>query len=581
MAAATRASSKACLAYRSEEFMVSRIDVPVLIVGAGPVGMMGAILLHQLGVEARLIDRRAEAGRAPAAHVVNARTFEICRSAGVDMDALGALTGDPADAGQSIWMTRLAGEALMSLPFERQDDSVLALTPTPLRNLGQHHFERILGQTLASKGAAKIEFGMQWESAEQHEDAVVSRVRDLSTNAVQEIRSEFVIAADGAGSRIRESLGIEMIGPPKLQSFVMIHFEADLREIVKDHPGILYWISDPEAGGTFVAHDIDREWVYMSPFDSDAERAEDYTPERCKDLVLRAIGGPAPPIKVETISTWTMSAQVAERFRDDRIFLVGDAAHRFPPTGGLGLNSGVQDVHGLAWRIAGVRHGWASDRVLDSYEAERRPVAQYNADQSLRNAMKLIEVPAALGILEDPTTARMQTTLDDPAGRQRTIEAIANQAEHFDMLGLQLGFRYEKGAVIPDGSAPPEVGNPVREYVPTSRPGARLPHAWVEKSGRRVSTLDLIKPGSFTLLTSKPSEIWADAVKRIDGVPLEYVAIGRDAMDSEGLWARVSGIEPDGALLIRPDQHVGWRATSPPDDPAKTLNEAVTRILTD
>ena len=193
--------------------------------------------------------------------------------------------------------------------------------------------------------------------------------------------------------------------------------------------------------------------------------------------------------------------------------------------------------------------------------------------------MKLIEVPKALGILEDPTTARMQATLDDPAGRQRTIEAIANQAEHFDMLGLQLGFCYEKGAVIPDGSAPPEVGNPVREYVPTSRPGARLPHAWVEKSGRRVSTLDLIKPGSFTLLTSRPSEIWADAVDRIDGVPLEYVAMGRDAMDSEGLWARVSGIEPDGALLIRPDQHVGWRAASLPDDPTKALNEALTRIL--
>jgi 2,4-dichlorophenol 6-monooxygenase len=559
--------------------MMSRIDVPVLIVGAGPVGTMGAILLHQLGIEARLIDRREEAGRAPAAHVVNARTFEICRAAGVDMDALGALTGDPADAGHAIWMTRLAGEALASLPFERQDDSVLALTPTPLRNLGQHHFEKILQQTLASKGAARIEFGQQWESSDQREDGIVSRIRDLSTDTVHEIRSQYVIAADGAGSRIRKSLGIEMIGPPKLQSFVMIHFEANLREIVKDHPGILYWISDPEAGGTFVAHDIDREWVYMVPFDSEVESADDYTKERCEELVLRGIGGPAPPIKVETISTWTMSAQVAERFRDDRIFLVGDAAHRFPPTGGLGLNSGVQDMHGLAWRVAAVLKGWAAERVLDSYEAERRPVAQYNADQSLRNAMKLIEVPAALGVLDEPTTRRMQTTLDDSSGRQRTLDAIANQAEHFDMLGLQLGFRYEGGAVIPDGSPAPEVGNPVREYLPTSRPGARLPHAWVERKSERVSTLDLIKPGAFTLLTSTPSKVWADAADRIDGIPLEQVAIGRDAIDSEGLWARVCEIEPDGALLIRPDQHVAWRATSLPDDPAKELRDALDRIL--
>jgi 2,4-dichlorophenol 6-monooxygenase len=264
-----------------------QFDVPVLIVGAGPVGMMAALLLHQLGIEAQLIDRRGQAKRAPAAHVVNARTFEICRGAGVDMEALMALTGDPVDAGQAIWVTRLAGEEIGRLPFERQDDAVLELTPTPLRNLGQHHFERILLQTLDSQKAANPEFNQQWESAEQTPDGVTSTVRDLSTGHLREIKSRYLIATDGAGSRIRESLGIEMVGPPKLQTFVMIHFEANLREIVKDRPGILHWISDPEAGGTFVAHDIDKEWVYMVPFDSDKESADAYTPERCRALVAR------------------------------------------------------------------------------------------------------------------------------------------------------------------------------------------------------------------------------------------------------------------------------------------------------
>jgi 2,4-dichlorophenol 6-monooxygenase len=566
---------------------MTRIDVPVLIVGAGPVGMMAALLLHRLGIGARLIDRRLEAKRAPAAHVVNARTFEICRGAGVDMDALMALVGDPVDAGQAIWMTRLAGEALASLPFERQDDSVRALTPTPLRNLGQHHFEHVLRQSLADQGAAKIEFGQQWKESEETSDGVLSRIRDLSTNELSEVRSAYVIAADGAGSRVRKSVGIEMVGPPKLQSFVMIHFAANLRALVKDHPGILFWICDPEAGGTFVAHDIDREWVYMLPFDPDRESVEEFTAQRCKELVLRAIGevdsavhcDVRKEVQVETISTWTMSAQVAEGFRKGRIFLAGDAAHRFPPTGGLGLNSGVQDVHGLCWRLSAVMKGWAADRILDSYDVERRAVAQYNADQSLRNAMKMIEVPQAFGVIEEPTTARMRATLDDPEGRRRAITAIENQAEHFDMLGLQLGFRYESDAVLPDGSSPPTIGNPVREYRPTTRPGSRLPHAWVEQDGKRISTLDLVRPGSFTLLTGTPDEAWADAVARVETIPIRHVAIGRDAIDRDGGWASESEIESTGALLVRPDQHIAWRVISKPDDPGEALRKALARLL--
>lgn len=558
--------------------MTSRIDVPVLIVGAGPVGLMAAILLRQLGVDVRLIDRRAQRRQAPAAHVLNPRTLEICRGAGVDMDALMALTTDPADAGRTIWMTRLSGEEIASLPFQRQDDSVLSLTPTPLRNLGQHHFERVLQRTLDASGE-QTEFGREWEGATQERDAVVSRVRDRLSGDTLEIRSRYLIAADGAGSPIRKSRGVPMVGPAMLQRFLMVHFGADLRAIVKDRPGILYWVVDPEAASTFVAHDIDREWVYMTALGEEDGTADDYPPERCRELILRAIGGPRPPLEIKTVSTWVMSAQVAERFRDDRIFLAGDAAHRFPPTGALGLNSGVQDVHGLAWRLAGVLAGWAPESLLDSYEAERRPVAQRNAEQSLRNAERLRQVPAALGTLEVPTTARMRATLDDPRGRRETLAAIANQAEHFDMLGMQLGFRYERGALVSDPNPPPEVGNRVREFVPTSRPGARLPHAWVERGGERISTLDLIAPDAFTLLTLSPDDAWADAAKSVRRVPLRHIAIGRDAVDTEGLWAELAETGPTGALLVRPDQHVAWRATSTPEDPVRTLREVIHRVL--
>ena len=558
---------------------MTQSDVPVLIVGAGPVGLMAAILLARHGVASRLIDRRAHPNRAPAAHVVNARTFEICRAAGVDAAAIEAAAGDPRDAGQVIWLTKLAGEEVGRLPFERQGEEAQRFTPTPLRNLSQHRFEAILRGSLKEAGAPEVAYGQQWESAEQDDSGVLSRVRDLEENTVHEIRSRFVIACDGAGSRVRKSLGIEMSGPPRIQSFLMIHFAADLREIVRERPGILYWIVDPELGGTFVAHDIDREWVYMRPIDPDHESEADYPAARCAELVRAAIGADCGPLRIDTISSWTMSAQVAERFREQRIFLAGDSAHRFPPTGGLGLNSGVQDVHALAWRIAAVEAGHAGPSLLDSYERERLPVARDNAAQSLRNAMKMIEIPVALGIAAEPTTARMRATLDDPEARARVVQAIAGQAEHFDMLGLQLGYAYEEGALIPDGEPAPVVENRVREFVPSGRPGARFPHAWWERDGRRGSTLDLLAFDGFTLVTSKPSDVWATAVAAIADLPVRCVALEREGLVDLARWQTDAGIGPDGALLVRPDQHVAWRVTAAPADAGAALRAAIDRVL--
>lgn len=556
-----------------------RIEVPVLIVGAGPVGLTGALGLARHGLKAHILDRRESPLRAPAAHVVNARTFEICRALGVDMDALTEFASDPKDAGHAIWVTSLAGEEIGRLPFERQNDEVLQFTPTPLRNLAQHRFEHVLRETLPKAGASLVEYGQQWESAAQDEDGVTSRVRDLATDEVYEIRSRYLIACDGAGSRIRKAVGIEMDGPQKLGAFLMIHFTANLRELLDDRPGVLYWLTDPTLGTTFIAHDIESEWVHMSRFDSETETEDDYPEERCEALVKAAIGSHAYPVKVESISTWAMSAQIAERFRDGRILLAGDAAHRFPPTGGLGLNSGVCDIHGLVWRIAGILAGWAAPALLDSYEPERRPVAEKNAENSLRNAMRLFEVAKALGLDQEATRERMHATLARPEGRAGVEAAIANQSEHFDTLGLQLGFRYDVGAIVPDGTEPKAIGNPVREFEPSGRPGGRMPHAFLERGGERLSTLDLLAVDAFTLITTSASEEWAAAVAEITDAPIHHVAIGGDSMEDEQGWQRATGIGRDGALLIRPDQHVAWRAFSLPGDPQATLREALTQII--
>jgi 2-polyprenyl-6-methoxyphenol hydroxylase-like FAD-dependent oxidoreductase len=456
------------------------------------------------------------------------------------------------------WVTTLAGEELGRLPYERQDDSTLALTPTPLRNLSQHRLEPLLLDHLEQKSGAEVHFGHEWLDSTQDAGGVTSRIRDVGSDRICEVRSRYLLAADGAGSRIRKSLGIEAVGPARLASFVMIHFEANLRPLVGDRPAVLFWTTQPGAIGSFIAHDIDSTWVFMHAFDPEKESPEAFDPHVCAEIVRRALGTDAHAFAIRTIRPWHMSAQVAERYREGRSFLLGDAAHRFPPTGGMGLNTGVQDAHNLAWKLAAVEAGWAPVALLDSYDAERRPVARENADVSLRNAVRMLEVVQAL-----------------KAG-SGVGAAIANQAEHFDMLGLQLGFCYETGALVPDGSARPAVANPVREFVPSGRPGARLPHAWVRPG---VSTLDLVPPDRFLLIVGRDGAAWAEAAATIPRVPLTTLRIGREVADADGGWSALLGIASDGALLVRPDQHVAWRAARGAADPRAALEAAFAAML--
>jgi len=537
--------------------MAPVVNVEFLVVGAGPVGLTAAQLLANAGRSSMVAERRDGPLRHPAAHVVNARTLEIFRQAGLDMEAIDALAKDPVDAGHVNFVTRLNGRLIGRLPFEQQGPECLRHTPTPLRNISQHKLEPIMSEVVAAAETVDLRYRMEWRSSTQDDDGVTSIVRDLETGDEVEVRSRYVLAADGAASRIRKSLDIGMVGPASLQSFIAIHFAGDLRSLIADRLGVLHFVMDPEVNGTFIAHDIDSEWVFMTSFDPEVETADDYGPDRCVDLVRAAVGEDGLEIEFLAAGSWHMSAQVAERMRADRIFLIGDAAHRFPPTGGLGLNTGVADAHDLVWKLLAVEDGWADESILATYESERLPVAVVNCEQSTTNAFKLAILLDALGVSADPTTEGLLATLADPANAASIAAAVDDQATHFDMLGLQLGYEYVDGALVREGVPSAPIDDP-SALVAAATVGARLPHAWLD-DGR--STLDLIAADGLTLLSVGAHDHWAAELAGV-AAPVRHLRLGVDVGAVE-LWRRQCGLAAEGALLVRPDQHIAWRADSP------------------
>ena len=502
--------------------MTTKSDIDVLIVGAGPVGISAAMLLHKMGHSVRIIDRREGPQRAPAAHVINARTFEVWRQIGVNVDHLRSIAQDPQAAGQVHWVTKLGGEVLGSLPYERQGDEMLAFTPTPLRNLAQHVLEPLLVDELSAMGV-NIEYSTQWLSMVQEKETVISTMSHNGNDEV--VVAKYVLGCDGASSAVRQASGIAMEGPDNLQSFAMIHFTADLSSLTRDCPGVLFWLCDQGMGGTLISHGGDNEWVYMHPVDAD--HVLDQSPDVCVSMVRSVLIDTPVDIQILKTSSWTMTSQIADRYRDGRVFLVGDAAHRFPPSGGMGLNSGVQDAHNLTWKLHAVITGQSNDSLLDTYDPERRPVAQRNAQASLENAFKMFEVFEALG----------------KPNQEGLTDAINNQQTHFDMFGLQMGYRYElEGTTTPIAPLSDDV---IRNYAPSSEPGCRLPHGWLIRNGKTISSLDLIDLTQATVIVGPSAQVSHNCLQ-----------VGRDFEDPNAWWSTVLGLPDDACLTVRPDQHI-------------------------
>ena len=518
----------------------------ILIVGAGPVGLTGALIAHELGLSVRIIERRPTAQSAPAAHVINARTFEIWRQIGLDVEKIRSAAQSPEQAGFVHWVTHLGGKVLGTLQYEQQGDDNLSVTPSPLRNLSQHLLEPLLVSELKSRGIG-VEYGSTWEAHEEVLDGVISTVAINGQN--EKISSKWLIACDGASSSVRNACGISMVGPDNLQKFLTLHFRADLKSLTASNPGILYWICDPRAGGTLISHGGDNEWVYMYPI------AEEYeaqiSPSECDQMIRNAIAPTSATITVLRQSSWTMTSQFADSYRLRRVLLAGDAAHRFPPSGGMGLNTGVGDIHNLMWKIDRIEAGLADSVLLDSYEKERRPIAERNAQASMDNAFKMFDVFMALGIDPDKDIAysNLNKVLQDSEALEVLDRAIQNQATHFDMLGLQIGYRY----ILPTSTTElePLTDEIIRNYRPSVEAGNRLPHGWLKRNGEKISTLDLVSLDDYLIIGG--SDFSSD---------LPHIKIGRDVQDTENWWSQILGLSSNEGLLVRPDQHIERRLSS-------------------
>jgi len=432
------------------------------------------------------------------------------------------------------------------LQYEQQGDDNLSVTPTPLRNLSQHLLEPLLVSELKNRGI-DVEYASTWDSFSESSDGITSTVSKDGQS--ENISSKWLIACDGASSSVRNACGISMVGPDNLQKFFTVHFKADLNSLTASNPGILFWICDPRAGGTLISHGGDNEWVYMYPIAEGAEAQ--ISPSECDQLIRKAIVPTSATITVLRQSSWTMTSQFADSYRLSRVLLAGDAAHRFPPSGGMGLNTGIGDIHNLMWKIDRIEAGVADVALLDTFEKERRPIAERNAQASMDNAFKMFDVFMALGI--DPDTevafANLNRVLENAEAMKVLDQAIQNQATHFDMLGLQIGYRY----ILPTSTTElePLTDEIIRNYRPSVEVGNRLPHGWLERNGEKISSLDLVSLDDYSIIGG--SEFLSD---------LPHIKIGRDVQDTDNWWSQTLGLSSTEGLLIRPDQHIELRLSS-------------------
>lgn len=531
--------------------------VPVLVVGGSLVGLSTSVFLGRLGVPHMLVERHADTSRHPRGRGNNVRTMELFRTAGVE-DRVRAASAVLADNHGILQADTIAGDDQEWLFKEIDPGGGLAkFSPSSWCLCSQNDLEPVLADYARELGGV-LRFGTELVSCEPDEDGVTAVVETRSTGERQTVRADYLVAADGPRSPVRERLGIEVTGPGDLFHNVSVTFSSRrLAEFVGERRFIVCYLTNHQGEGALLPVDNRDHWVFHLPWHPErGEPIEAFTDERCVEHIRAAAGVPDLDVEITGKAPWHAAERVAERYRVGRVFLAGDSAHEMSPTGAFGSNTGIQDAHNLAWKLAAVLNGHAGADLLATYEAERRPVAR-------------------------ATAARASTRSAEHSHPGYAAPPVAGGGKQPGVLGVVLGYRYASDAVL---GADPEIPVlPERFRPPGGDPGTRAPHVWLRRGNTRISTLDLYETSLVLLVgAGAAGEAWRQAARRASdllGVPVAIHRVGTEAESAivdlvtapDLDWAQLHGVTDEGAVLIRPDGFVAWRVPAVELDPEETM----------
>ena len=529
------------------------LETAVLIVGGGITGLSTALFLARQGVRAILVERYPSTAIMPQARAFNPRSSEIYRALGLEAE-IRARTSMLAEFPEMMGAETLSGQERFRFDLLAQVRPPAGVSPADWAIIDQDELERIIRDSAESSGA-DVRFGTELISLEQDADGVRAVVHDLGRDVEYRIRAGYVVAADGHRAGIRSRLGVGASQSGELGHAAHFVFEADLTAVLRERRFMLAYFDRPTPGTVLAPLQQFGRWMLGVPYRPETgESLEDFTEARCAELARLAIGLPdlevtlVPPVpgRPQKVADVEIGGWVAEEYRAGRVFFAGDAAHVVPPSGSYGANTGIADAHNLAWKLAAVVKGQAGEALLDSYEDERRPVAQV----TLRTALQLLH-----------------------SRHVGTTEDIAK----IDDIAMIFGYRYDSVAVCVEAPAPAE---PVEDPRKASgRPGVRAPHLWLDDGGAGLSTIDLFA-GAFTLLVGPEGADWGTAARAAaSGVDLNVYRIGVELQDPEDRWPETYGVGKAGASLVRPDGFVAWRARTMPEQPETELRQAFARLL--